>query len=71
MGREGNGRTEYDDRHVDRTEDTELVCLLEEAVLALWINDREDDNYKCQAGNKNSYRATFRNVTERLRSCYV
>lgn len=35
------------------------------------INDREEDNYKCQArGNKNSYRATFRKVTERLRSCY-
>lgn len=38
---EGKGRTEYDDGYIDRAKNTKLVRLLEEAVLALWINDKE------------------------------
>ena len=36
--RMGGGRlTEDDDGDIDGAEDTELVCLLEEAILALWF----------------------------------
>jgi len=34
-GEEEEARTEYDDCNVDGAEDTELVCLLEKAVLTL------------------------------------
>ena len=36
-GRSAFGLTEDDDGDVDGAEDTELVCLLEETVLALWF----------------------------------
>jgi hypothetical protein len=69
---EGKGRTKYDDGHIDRAEHTELVCLLEETVLALWINDEQIIIIiSAKPGeNKNSREATFKKVTERLRSCY-
>lgn len=41
VGGKGKGRTEYDDCHIDRAKNTELVRLLEEAVFALWINDEQ------------------------------
>lgn len=49
---EGKGRTEYDDGYIDRAKNTKLVRLLEEAVLALWINDKEKIIISAKPGGK-------------------